>query len=61
MTKKLHPWEGFLTARWECIKWFKDIENKSNREIAHLLSVDEVQVEAIIEAHRFLDGEIKMK
>jgi hypothetical protein len=39
-----HPWGNFLTARFYAILWLKDEFGHSDKQIAEILSMDEMQV-----------------
>lgn len=43
-THTTHPWEIFLSARADAIKWMNEEMNYSDAEIAVALSMDEQQV-----------------
>lgn len=39
-----HPWDAFLQARRNAIIWMREEMNKTDKEIATCLNMDEMQV-----------------
>ena len=48
MKEKEHPWSNFLKARVEAMLWMRHERNRSDKQIACDLSMDEKQVYSIL-------------
>lgn len=43
-----HPWEKFLNARIDVILWMKNIMKYDDKQIAEMISIDEIQLSSFL-------------
>jgi len=53
INKTPHPWARFLNARRDAMMWMREEMNRSDKEIANDLCIDEMQVYLILEASHY--------
>lgn len=49
--KEPHPWDEFLKWRFKAMIWVKNEFGYSNKKIAEVFSMDEMQVYLILDSH----------